>query len=380
MSAALEREILAFVNGRLLRDSEPVAATARLFEDGYLDSLKVLELVAFVEEVTGRRVAIRDVRLATFRSVRAIALAFGGDATHAGIDANAAEAEEPLYRYHMDAARFASPLDALRRSGELKETAEGAIRLAGRAARLFDFFVATFERWGRELGAREVSAKAVIGLETLDRAGFTSAFPQLLVRTSDGHAYSPAACYHCYHRFAGQTLEADSVLAVRANCRRAEVELRALERSESFTMHELVVLGAPQSVERLRRRVLRRVDRFVTMLALDGAIEPASDPFFTNASAARALAQRAGALKLELRLTLEAERRLAVVSFNRHHDHFGRAFSISIGGAPAHSGCIAFGIERWVLAFLTQHGLDERSWPVPVRHAMEHERVDVTVP
>ena len=34
-----------------------------------------------------------------------------------------------------------------------------------------------------------------------------------------------------------------------------------------------------------------------------------------------------------------------------HHDHFGTAFGITRGGAPAHSACLAFGIERWLCAF-----------------------------
>ena len=136
-------------------------------------------------------------------------------------------------------------------------------------------------------------------------------------------------------------------------------------------MREVVVLGSAQEVERVRRRLLRRVDRSVTALALDGAIEVASDPFFTSESSGRELAQAAGELKHELRLTLEGGRQVAVASFNRHHDHFGRAFDISYGGAAAHSGCVAFGIERWMLAFLTQHGFEERTWPALIRDSLE---------
>ena len=142
----------------------------------------------------------------------------------------------------------------------------------------------------------------------------------------------------------------------------------------AFSMREIVVLGTREDVERVRHRVLRRLDRFVTALALDGAIEAADDPFFTSESAGRALAQKAGALKLELRLSLDGGRRIAAASLNRHHDHFGRAFAISLRGAPVHSGCMAFGIERWVLAFLTQHGFDERAWPAPARDALQVQR------
>jgi hypothetical protein len=41
---------------------------------------------------------------------------------------------------------------------------------------------------------------------------------------------------------------------------------------------------------------------------------------------------------------------------------------------------VAFGIERWVLALLTQHGFDERVWPAPVRDALELQRAHVALP
>lgn len=362
----LETAVLAFVNDKLLAGRPQVTATDRLFEDGHLDSLRVIELIAFVERATGAKIGDRRVRLATFRSAHAIALAFaeGGTPT---------EEPAPWYEYHTDPSRFASPIAGLRRRGDLVEEG-GVTRLAGTAAQLFGFFDATFARWARELGADDVAAPPGIPVSVLERAGFVADFPQLIVRAPDGDAWSPAACYHRYAALAGRSLTSPVVLGVHARCRRAERDPRPLEREHEFTMREIVAIGPREHVERMRHRALRLVDRFVTALALDGAIEAASDPFFTAESSGRALAQQAGELKQELRLTLDGGRRVAVASFNRHHDHFGRAFGIECGGQPARSGCTAFGIERWVLAFLTQHGLDERAWPAPAREALEIRR------
>jgi seryl-tRNA synthetase len=73
-------------------------------------------------------------------------------------------------------------------------------------------------------------------------------------------------------------------------------------------------------------------------------------------------------LKYELRLASAEGRTVAAASFNHHQDHFGKAFSIrQQNGDTAHSGCVAFGWERWVIAFVAQHGLDEESWPLSVR-------------
>jgi hypothetical protein len=39
-------------------------------------------------------------------------------------------------------------------------------------------------------------------------------------------------------------------------------------------------------------------------------------------------------------------------------------------GSPAHTGCIAFGLERIAFAFLAQYGLDIQLWPETVRKAI----------
>ena len=75
--------------------------------------------------------------------------------------------------------------------------------------------------------------------------------------------------------------------------------------------------------------------------------------------------QRILPLKYELRLRVGADgRSVAAASFNNHEQHFGRAFSIRLpSGEYAHSGCVAFGWERWVIAFANQHGPNEENWP-----------------
>jgi hypothetical protein len=55
---------------------------------------------------------------------------------------------------------------------------------------------------------------------------------------------------------------------------------------------------------------------------------------------------------------------LAIGSVNFHRNYFGEAFRITRAGADAYSGCIAFGVERWIFAFLTHFGTDEAGWPV----------------
>jgi acyl carrier protein len=76
-----ETRLLEFVRDELLGTSgRPVDEETYLFDDGLVDSLKILQLIAFVEIETGQTIPDRDVVMANFRTVRAIARRFGGAA------------------------------------------------------------------------------------------------------------------------------------------------------------------------------------------------------------------------------------------------------------------------------------------------------------
>ena len=78
----LESRLLDFVRGELLqRPGTHISEDSYLFEDGLIDSLKILQLIAFVEVETGRSIPDAEVVMEHFRSVRTIARRFG-DATN----------------------------------------------------------------------------------------------------------------------------------------------------------------------------------------------------------------------------------------------------------------------------------------------------------
>jgi acyl carrier protein len=73
----LESRLLEFVRHDLLRDrAVPIHETTYLFDDGLVDSLKILQLIAFMEVETGRTIPDADIVMKNFRTVRAIAERF----------------------------------------------------------------------------------------------------------------------------------------------------------------------------------------------------------------------------------------------------------------------------------------------------------------
>jgi hypothetical protein len=172
---------------------------------------------------------------------------------------------------------------------------------------------------------------------------------------------TPAACYHIYPHFAGETLAAPRYVTTRATCFRHETEYKPLRRQWAFTMREIVCLGTAREVEAFLARYRERVQRLVDQWALPITWVAATDPFFDPARNPVHLAQRLDSVKHEM--TFESE--LAIGSINLHRNYFGETFAITRDGQPVYSGCVAFGLERWIYALLQQFGPDSRAWPVP---------------
>jgi hypothetical protein len=79
---------------------------------------------------------------------------------------------------------------------------------------------------------------------------------------------------------------------------------------------------------------------------LAGEWRPATDPFFLPSAMHKAVMQRILEVKLEYQLHRAND--LALASINRHGAFFGQRFSISgPTGEPAHTGCVAVGLDRW---------------------------------
>lgn len=186
-----------------------------------------------------------------------------------------------------------------------------------------------------------------------------------------GTCLSPAVCYHVYHRHAGAPVAADGLTyEVRGRCFRFEsTNISDLRRLWEFTMRELVFVGQREWVLARREQAIAAFIPLLDALDLPVEIRTASDPFFVAPdAAAKTYFQLSSETKYEISVALGDDERLAVGSFNYHTDFFGRAFETDAGDTgPAHSVCVAFGMERLVHAILAHHGDDPGAWPAALR-------------
>lgn len=237
---------------------------------------------------------------------------------------------------------------------------DGRALLRGSTARLVRWFDDRFLQMARQEGALECRFPATIAGETLARAGYFEAFPHGATALGAGagsYYLPPAVCYHAYAMLAGTRLDAPARLTAVQTCFR-EVDRPALTAARlwEFTMREAIFIGPRDWIREERARWAERIDAFARDLGLSGSRAPAADPFFGGVGRGRHLIQQLKGLKEELRLDAGSDT-VAVASFNLHEGFFGTRFEITLAeGIAAHSGCAAFGLERWALAFLEQHG------------------------
>jgi seryl-tRNA synthetase len=172
-----------------------------------------------------------------------------------------------------------------------------------------------------------------------------------------GYALPSATCYSVYFDLAGQVLPQTHRVTTVATCFRRESHYDQLRRLLGFTMREIVCVGEREAVLDHLAHYRRKVRDYLTALGLPVQVQTATDPFF-DSSGSRALTQALFPVKEEF----VYDGSLAVASVNFHRNFFGERCDIrTADGEPAFTGCVAFGIERWISALSTHFGGDLRA-------------------
>ena len=303
-------------------------------------------------------------------------------------------ADDPVFR-------GTSPIEGVHPLGP------GQMALEGVPLALFRYFDRTFSELGNTWDAQPLMTPTLIPARVLSRCDYFRSFPQNVTFASHLHedlavidafrarhdgrddlddgalgdmatpeaCLSPAVCYHVYHLHQDRVIPAGGTShAVCGKCFRYEAgNTSDLRRLWDFTMREVVFMGTREDVLRRREAGISRVATFLDQHDLAGEIRTASDPFFIAPdAAAKTYFQLSSETKYEISLLLPGDERVAVGSLNYHTDFFGRAFDITVENhGLMHSVCLAFGLERWVHAFLAQHGERPEHWPETVRSAPE---------
>jgi len=299
------------------------------------------------------------------------------------------------------------PMPELEQRGEVHQETNGVYSFGPLLANLIGVFEDYFLELAAEFSAKPQRFPTLISAEMLGRVNYFRAFPHSLTFAThlreDLHIISdfaenavyepaglsaslesfskiqallsPAVCYHLYFGLADKPLPGGQLAATAVgHCFRYESSnLNSLERLWDFTMREVIFVGPADYVLDNREAARKKVTPWLQELGMAYMVESANDPFFVGEFRKQAAFQNAFQLKYEIRARLPfKDSTLAVGSYNYHQDFFGRHLKITLpDGKPAHTGCVAFGLERMAYAFLAQYGLDPAHWPAIVREARQ---------
>lgn len=170
---------------------------------------------------------------------------------------------------------------------------------------------------------------------------------------------TPAACYHFYIHYQSQNLNEPLYLTTKCRCFRNEEYYKPLERQWNFSMREIVCVGSMEEIQTFISAMRKNVESFIESVGLPINWDVATDAFFDPDNNPKYLMQKLQPNKTEMVF----DHRLAIGSINLHRNYFGESFSITRNDEPAHSACVAFGLERWVAAILHNFGSDRSDWP-----------------
>src|SRR6201996_7144934 len=253
----------------------------------------------------------------------------------------------------------------------------------------------------REPGTEGMRFPPVMSRAQLEKSGYLKSFPNLLGCVCGLHGtereihsavsrfeaggdwtaslspadlvLSPAACSPVYPIAAtrGPLPPGGLRFDVAADCFRREPS-RHLDRLQSFRMREYVCIGGPDDVAAFRARWMERAQGLARDLGLSFRVDHANDPFFGRVGQMKAVSQKQQSLKFELLIPLRSEvKPTACMSFNYHQAHFGTTWGITdADGEPAHTGCVAFGMDRLAVAMFHTHGIDLSKWPASIRKTL----------
>jgi seryl-tRNA synthetase len=310
---------------------------------------------------------------------------------------------EEIYRHRMTPPNSAHVWESLVAMGLLAEEGPGQVALLGDASQVADALDLLFcEIARRAFVAVPHQYPTMLPMAALDRCHYFSSFPhhvtfaphvredvEAITHLGDpagrgddrsflqhlatpAHALSPAVCFHTYLLLADRKLDRELTVTAKGRCFRFESKnMATLERSWDFSMREVIFVGPRKWVDEMRQKALREVEELVERLGLDAWIETANDPFFATNFVAKRYHQLMTQAKYELRLSLPySGKSVAAASFNVHGDFFGRSFGIAHDEGFASTGCLAFGVERWVWSLFSQFGPNVGDWPLSVRSAL----------
>ena len=307
--------------------------------------------------------------------------------------------------YNNTSSVFYHSYDEIYESRLVSKISDGLIGLHNDAVFLFDYFDNIFSSYAKNVGCIEKKYPVLLPLLSYKKTGYLKRTPQYSIfcceleenidrikDINDRDSYvdvlhephnvlSPSACFHVYDDIEKATLPASQSYTLKQAVFRNEGRFNWNEygRLKSYTIRELVFIGDQRYVRDALLVVRKKVEHFLSELDLVSNIQSSSDSFILPEMGIIGKIQLIEGSKYEVKINTNVQESLACASFNFHGVSFSKSFEFKVKDIDTTvSGCIGFGLERWVLAFLCQYGIDSKSWPSQVQEYIFRRKLEIT--
>ena len=212
--------------------------------------------------------------------------------------------------------------------------------------------------------SKEVYFPSLISEQVLIKCNYISSFPQQLTIASyidetvplkEGKIknsrmyFTPSACLHIYPMLEGKTLSNCSFTTKAQVYRHENQNFNGNTRLWNFSVREIVFIGEEQYVKNSLKNFESHILNFSKKHFLETDLVSASDHFYpTKENLIKQKMQLSNSLKKELICKIDGKE-TALASLNYHGFHFSKPFNFDSNSSIV-SGCIGFGLERWVAA------------------------------
>ncbi|KYH33958.1 amino acid--[acyl-carrier-protein] ligase [Clostridium tepidiprofundi DSM 19306] len=275
----------------------------------------------------------------------------------------------------------------------------GVVSLNGKAQFLYDFMENEFVKLGKNMGAVWKRYPALLSIKDYQKTGYIKNSPQYSIFCANAHedikelekldkivgteelsdvlatpkfALSPSGCFYVYIEHKNKILDDNKMFTFTGHVFRNEGRFNYDEigRLRDYHCTEIVFLGEEKFVKESRMYVIERIKELLIRWNLNGILIKASDPFIMPRMQKFKKIQLIDDSKYELKLNVSKDKNISVASFNLHGTAFSYPFNITMKKCEETvTGCVGFGIERWVIAFLSQYGECVERWPEDIRLA-----------
>lgn len=288
-------------------------------------------------------------------------------------------------------------------SQKIKVLENGQVVLNDQAVFLYKWFDQYFLSISRKCDAKEKMYPTMYPVKDYEKTGYLNNSPQYAIFCSPvkgtiknieelhqkvnteefkdcldmpSYALPPAACFNLYKDIRSTTLDHCTSYTFIQNTFRNEgrFSYNEIGRLSDFHMREIVAVGDSSYVSLMRLDLIEETKKLLLKLDMDADISIANDAFVLPKMQKFKKIQRLEKSKYELHLYCDNEKSISCASYNFHGTAFSESFHLAVKDVEdVVTGCVGFGIERWVIAFVCQYGINAENWPEALREDYEKQ-------